>query len=160
MSLPYADSHFGRHRPGTRNDGTVDSESLESWIKQARLLAKDVGRDDVADSRIGNMLSASPVGADGNWPTEAVRDALDLFRSKPMITGFIIGKRNRRGVTTRMPGDGGNLEREEAAKYHTWAKALAYDHPHTAKALDHLAEDYERDAQRHDEDAERLDWEY
>lgn len=148
------------HLPGTRNDGTVDSESLESWIKQARVLARDVGREDVADSRIGNMLSASPVGADGNWPTEAVRDALDLFRSKPMITGFIIGKRNRRGVTTRMPGDGGNLEREEAAKYHTWAKALAYDHPHTAKALDCLAEDYERDAQRHDEDAERLDWEY
>lgn len=148
------------HIPGTRNDGTIDGEALEDWIKEARLLARDSGREDVADSRIGNMLSASPNGADDNWPAEAVRDVLDLFRSKPMITGFIIGKRNRRGVTTRMPGDGGNLEREEAAKYRAWSKALAYEHPHTAKALDSLAEAYERDAQRHDEDAERLDWEY
>lgn len=148
------------HIPGTRSDGTIDGEALESWIKQARLLARDVGREDVADRRIGNMLSASPIGTDDNWPTEAVRDALDLFRSNRMITGFIAGTINRRGVTTRAPHAGGDLERDEAAKYRAWAKALAYDHPHTAKALDHLAEDYERDAQRHDEDAERLDWEY
>ncbi len=145
--------------PGTRNDGTIDGEALEAWIKEARALAKAAGREDIADSRIGNMLSASPMGSDGNWPAEPVREAIDLFRSKPMIEGFQIGKSNRRGVTTRMPRDGGELERQEAAKYRTWAKAIAYDHPHTAKALDTLAESYDREARRHDEDAERLDWE-
>lgn len=144
--------------PGTRNDSAIDREILEAWIKQARLLAKEAGREDIADSRIGNMLSASPMGADGNWPAEAVRDVIDLFRSKPMIEGFWIGKSNRRGVTTRMPRDGGNLERQEAAKYRNWAKAIAYEHPHTAKALDTLADSYEDQARRHDEDAERLDW--
>lgn len=148
------------HLPGGHTDGTVDGEALEDWIKQARLFARDAGRDEVADDRIGNMLSASPVGADGNWPAEAVRDALDLFRSNRMITGFITGTINRRGVTTRALQAGGTLEREEAAKYRAWAKAITYEHPHTAKALDHLAEDYERDAQHHDEDAERLDWEH
>jgi ribose/xylose/arabinose/galactoside ABC-type transport system permease subunit len=29
----------------------------------------------------------------------AVREVIDLFRSKPMIEGFQIGKSNRRGVT-------------------------------------------------------------
>jgi hypothetical protein len=133
---------------------------LESWIKEARSLAKTAGREDIADSRIGNMLSASPVGADGNWPTEAVRDVIDLFRSKPMIKGFWIGKSNRRGVTTRMPRDGGNLERQEAAKYRKWAKGISLEHPHTAKALDTLADVYEDQARQRDEDAERLDWEY
>lgn len=146
--------------PGTRDGGTIDSEVLEAWIKEARSLAKAAGREDIADSRIGNMLSASPPGVDGNWPAEAVRDVLDLFRSKPMIEGFLIGKGNRRGVTTRMPRDGGNLERREAAKYRNWAKAIAYKHPHAAKALDTLADSYEDEARRHDEDAERLDWEY
>lgn len=146
--------------PGTRDDGTIDGVVLETWIKVARSLAKAAGRETTADSRIGHMLSASPVGADGNWPTEAVRDALDLFRSKPMIEGFWIGKSNRRGVTSRMPRDGGNLERQEAAKYRNWAKAIAYEHPHTAKALDTLADSYEDQARRHDEDAERLDWEF
>lgn len=148
------------HLPGTRDNGTLDGEVLEAWIKEARSLAKEAGREAIADSRIGNMLSASPVGADGSWPAEAVRDVLDLFRSKPMIEGFSIGKRNRRGVTTRLPRDGGNLERQEAAKYRDWAKAIAYEHPHTAKALDTLADSYEDQARRHDEDAERLDWRY
>jgi hypothetical protein len=145
--------------PGTRDDNTIDSEALEAWIKEARNLAKAVGREDIADSRIGNMLSASPMGLDGNWPAEPVREVIDLFRSKPMIEGFQIGKSNRRGVTTRGPRDGGDLERQEAAKYRRWAKAIAYDQPHTAKALDALADRYDDDARRHDERAERLDWE-
>jgi hypothetical protein len=41
------------------------------------------------------MLSASPTGADGNWPAEAVREVIDLFRNKPMIEGFWVGKSNR-----------------------------------------------------------------
>lgn len=145
--------------PGTRDDGRIDGEALESWIKEARTLAKAAGREDVADSRIGNMLSASPMGTDGNWPAEPVREMIDLFRSKPMIEGFRIGKSNRRGVTTRMPRDGGELERQEAAKYRVWAKAIAYEYPHTAKALDALADDYDWQARREDESAERLDWE-
>ena len=145
--------------PGTREDGTIDGVALEAWIKDARALAKAVGREDIADDQIGKMLSASPVGSDGIWPAEAVRDVIDLFRSKPMIEGFWVGKSNRRGVTTRMPHDGGELERNEAAKYRKWAATVVYDHPHTAKALDTLAESYEHQAHRHDEDAERLDWE-
>lgn len=146
--------------PGTRDNGTIDGEVLEAWIKDARSRAKAVGREEIADSRIGNMLSASPIGVDGKWPSEAVRNVIDLFRSKPMIDGFRIGKSNRRGVTSRMPGDGGKLERQEAAKYRQWAKAIAYDHPYTAKALDSLADSYEDEARRHDEDADRLDWEH
>jgi transcriptional regulator with XRE-family HTH domain len=144
--------------PGTRADGSIDGERLERWIKEARKLAEDVGRSGIADDRIGAMLSASPMGADGNWPAEAVRDAIDLFRSSAMSEGFQSGKANRRGVTMRMPRDGGLLERAEAANYRAWSKALAYDHPHTAKALNTMAESYEWQARRHDEDAERLDW--
>lgn len=148
------------HIPGQREDNTIDQDALETWIKEARALAKAVGREDIADSRIGQMLSASPMGADGNWPTEPVREVLDLFRSKPMLEGFRIGKANRRGVTTRMPGAGGNLERDEAVKYRGWANAIAFGHPHTAKALNELADSYERQAKREDEDAERRDWSY
>ncbi|MGE0760020.1 MAG: hypothetical protein AB7O38_23610, partial [Pirellulaceae bacterium] len=105
--------------PGTCDDDTIDGGILEDWIKEARMRAKAAGREVIADSRIGNMLSASPMGADGNWPAEPVREVIDLFRSKPMIEGFRIGKYNRRGVTVRMPRDGGALERQEAAKYQT-----------------------------------------
>jgi hypothetical protein len=145
--------------PGTRADRTIDGETLEAWIKEARSLAKAAGREDIADSKIGEMLSASPPGADGSWPAEPVRHVLDLFRSKAMINGFRVGKYNRRGVTTRRPRDGGQLERQEAAQYRAWADAIRYEHPYTAKALDALADIYEHEAIRHDENSRRLDWE-
>jgi transcriptional regulator with XRE-family HTH domain len=150
--------HLWNHIPGKCDDGTINGEALEAWIKEARALAKAAGRADIADSRIGNMLSTSPMGLDGNWPAEPIREVIDLFRSRPMIDGFRIGKYNLRGVTTRGPRDGGKLERQEAAKYRTWSKAIEYDHPHTAKTLAMLAESYDQDARRHDEDVERLDW--
>jgi transcriptional regulator with XRE-family HTH domain len=151
-------SHWDR-LPGTREDGSIDSQVLENWIKDARSMAKAVGREEIADDKIGAMLSASPMGADGNWPAEPVREVLDLFRSKPMLDGFQVGKRNRRGVTVRSPRDGGEQERSLSAQYRAWAKAISFEHPHTAKALDGLADAYDWEAQRHDEDAERLDWE-
>jgi transcriptional regulator with XRE-family HTH domain len=142
--------------PGTREDGSIDAGALEAWIKQARSLAKQAGRAGIADDQIGSMLSASPMGADGHWPAEAVREALDRFRSKPMLEGFYIGKRNRLGATMRAVS--GELDRQEAAQYRTWAKAIAFEHPRTAKALETLADGYERDARRHDEATERDDW--
>lgn len=145
--------------PGTRDDGTINAKFLEVWIKEARALAKGTGREEIANSRIGHMLSASPMGIDGNWPAEPVRDVIDRFRSKPMIEGFQVGKGNRRGVTSRRPRDGGDLERQEATKYRTWAKAIADDHPYTARALGSLADQYDWEARNHDERAERLDWE-
>jgi hypothetical protein len=145
--------------PGTRDDGTIDASALEAWVKEARRLAKGVGREDIADSRIGTMLSASPTGGDGFWPAEPVRAVIDLFRSKPMIEGFWIGRGNRRGVTTRDPGHGGQLERTEAAEYRKSAVAITYEYPYTAKALEMLADSYEEEARRHDEEAARRDWE-
>ncbi len=148
------------HIPGRRDDNTIDGVALEVWIKEARVLAKAAGRADIADDKIGVMLSASPMGADGNWPAEAVRDVLDLFHSKPMLEGFRVGKANRRGITTRLPGDGGEQERVLAAQHRAWAKAVVFEHPHTAKALDELADSFEWDAKREDESAERRDWSY
>ena len=145
--------------PGTREDGTIDGQVLEEWIKEVRSQAKAVGREYSADSRIGAVLSASPVGTDDVWPAEAVRDAIDLFRSTSMMGGFQFGKRNRRGVTTRALGEGGGLERQEAAQFRKWAAAIAYDHPHTARTLGAIADSYEHDARDQDERAERLDWE-
>ena len=76
-----------------------------------------------------------------------------------MMDGFRIGKHNRRGVISRAMRAGGSLERREAQTFRTAAKAIAYEQPHTAKTLDALADDYERQAREHDERAERLDWE-
>ena len=39
------------------------------------------------------------------------------------------------------------------------AETIQFDHSYTAGILTEIAESYDQDARRHDEDAERLDWE-
>ncbi len=140
--------------PGRREDGTVDAEHLEAWVREARLALAESDRSDIGDEQIGQVLSASPIGSDGIWPCEPVRELLESIGSSSMETGIHIGVVNSRGVTTRGPYDGGKQERDLAARYREWAKQAASQWPRTSRILRRLAEDYERDARRQDERAE------
>jgi hypothetical protein len=146
--------------PGTQSDGTIDKKALSAWIDEVLRLAKEKHRKDVGLEQIGRILSASPVGADGAWPAEAVREVLDEFESRTLLEGFCYGKMNRRGATTRLLRDGGALERAEVGKYRMWAKALESSNPYTAQALELLARRYEAEAIHHDDSSERLDWRF
>ncbi len=65
-----------------------------------------------------------------------------------------IGRNNARGVTSRSVYAGGEQERALSTKYHDWASKLTPQWPRTARMLRGLSESYERDAQRHDAEAE------
>src|ERR1700731_1816040 len=45
------------------------------------------------------------------WPPEPVRDIIEMCQSRDLEKGFQIGLYNRRGVTVRLPTDGGQQER-------------------------------------------------
>jgi transcriptional regulator with XRE-family HTH domain len=144
--------------PGARVDGTLDGAKLEAWIKEARKLAHAKGRGLVADQKIGELLSASKVDPDGIWPAVPIREVIEAIRSRDLETGVMIGKSNRRGVTTRAMGDGGDQERKLAKQYRDWSEAAAFDWPRTSGILENLAKNYDQQAKAHDDDAERLDW--
>lgn len=145
--------------PGTQDDGTIDPQALDAWVREARKLAQEKGRLDITDQKIGEILSAAPMGADGIWPALPVRDLIDQgVRSKHIDLGFELGKRNRRGITSRLPRDGGELERGEAGFYRKMSRLTNVEWPHISAILDRLAKSYEHDAGWHDDDAERLDW--
>jgi transcriptional regulator with XRE-family HTH domain len=144
--------------PGTNVDGSIDGAKLEDWVKEARKLAHNMGRGRVADEKIGEVLSASKIDADGIWPALPIREVIENTRSRDLETGVMIGKSNRRGVTTRAMGDGGNQERALAKQYREWSEATVFDWPRTSAILENLAKNYDHQAKAHDEDAERLDW--
>ncbi|MBI7042668.1 hypothetical protein JET83_05265 [Pseudomonas aeruginosa] len=146
--------------PGTQSDGSIDKNALSKWIVEVLRLAKDRHREGIAMSQIGVILSASPVGADGIWPAEAVREVIEQFEDKTLLDGFLVGQIDRRGVTTRLLGDGGALERAEMAKFRKWAEALESEYPATAAALEKIARRYEAEASHHDDSAERQEWRY
>lgn len=85
-------------------------------------------------------------------------EILETVANDDIDQGFVIGLYIRRGVTTRMPTDGGGLERGEAAMYPADAKASALLWPRTRAVLERIADGYEADAAREDQTAEQRDW--
>ena len=78
---------------------------------------------------------------------------MEATGSQALESGIHTGVVNNDGVTTRGVFDGGDLERNKAARYREWSKQVASGSPRTGRLLRRLAEGYERDARRHDDEA-------
>ena len=144
--------------PGAQPDGKIETAALEAWVSKARELAKARGRDAIADLEIGKILSASPPGSDGVWPSPPVREVIEIAGSAHLEEGFVTGHFNRRGVTGRLPGEGGKQERNLVEKFEGFAKATRSEWPRTSGVLDKIARGYAEDARGHDDDTEQFDW--
>lgn len=139
--------------PGHNDLDDLQTERLAEWIAKVRQSCTELGRGDIADICIGKVLSCAPIGTDGVWPCEPVRDVMEDIQSEPMMRGAHTGLYNSRGAHWR--GEGGDQERELADKYRNWARALQVSHPIVAsKLLFQLAETYEREAGREDVEAD------
>lgn len=143
-----------RDLPGRRENGTVDGQHLAQWVRDARLAFAESDRADIGDEQIGQVLAASPPGADGIWPAEPVRDIIETIGSTSIETGIYTGVVNDRGVTSRGLFDGGQQERNLAVRYRDLGKQTTGAWPRTSRILRGLAESFERDAQREDAEAE------
>jgi DNA-binding transcriptional regulator YiaG len=139
--------------PGQRDDGSVDKDELFSWADAARKLYREGGREEIGDQTIGELLSHAPHGIDGAWPTEGVRDLLEIDDGEHIRKGFCVGTLNSRGVTSRAYDEGGSQERELAKKFGRHAAALCETHPRLAETLEKIQTHYENDARREDLEA-------
>ncbi|MGH3950330.1 MAG: hypothetical protein ACRDSE_14590, partial [Pseudonocardiaceae bacterium] len=145
-----------RTLPGQRDDGTIDAEHLTEWVRAARLALSDSGRAAIGDEQIGQVLAASPVGTDGVWPAEPVREIIENVGNARIDAGLHIGKTNQRGVTSRGIFDGGDQERALEKKYRDMAATVSTRWPRTARILRGIADSYQREARRNDAEAERM----
>ncbi len=142
-----------RRLPGYDDAGQLRAERLLQWVVSVRRRCAELGRSDVCDHCIGELLAHAPVGDDDVWPCEPVREVMEEVRSKALTQGAHMGVYNSRGVQWR--GEGGDQERALAAKYRRWALALRFSHPFVAaNLLDDLAETYEREAGMEDMEAD------
>jgi hypothetical protein len=145
-----------RTLPGNKPDGTVDHSILDTWVTEARESLAKVERVRGGDHCIGQLLSGAPVGSDGIWPTEAVRDVIESIESDALREGFEIGKLNARGVTTRGALDGGVQEVVLADRYENDARQVATRWPSVARVLRNLAAHYRESARYEDLHMQRM----
>ena len=144
--------------PGMIDDGTIDADMLTEWVSEARRLCTERDRRDIGDQQIGAVLANAPVGDDGVWPGEPVRDLLDGLSSPSHIgIGFRVGRYNQRGVTSRGVYDGGAQERSLAEGYRSDASRISSRWPFTAKLLREIADGYDADAREVDSRAKWAD---
>jgi addiction module HigA family antidote len=135
--------------PGQDEPGELSAKALAQWVSRVRQSASELSRLDVADTCIGGLLAHAPVGADGVWPCEPVRQAMEEVHSEQLMRGAHTGVYNLRGVVWR--GEGGDQERELAAKYRKWSLALQSTYPYVASVLlMRLVRTYEAEARRED----------
>ncbi|WP_343699590.1 hypothetical protein [Caulobacter sp.] len=144
--------------PGRDAAGTIDAAALETWVEAVRHDAQVCGRLGVADSTIGRMLASAPRAEAAAWPPPAICQLLERTRSDQLDTGFELGVYNRRGMTVRMPGDGGAQERVLVQRYRDDAKAAGARWPRVRRVLERIAQHYQQDAVRQDQAAERRNW--
>lgn len=140
--------------PGINDNGSVDSEKLRHWVSRAHELAWACGRGKTADHHIGQVLAYYPIGVDGAWPHEALRDFMEDLENKDLEDGIDMGIRNNRGVTTRSICEGGIQERTIADRYLSYSHTLSNGWPRTARLMKKIARFYEACASHEDSSAE------
>ena len=138
--------------PGRDENGELSAKKLGAWVKAVRDACESLGRLEVADITIGEMLAHAPPDSERVWPCEPVRDVLEELHSTAIMQGAHTGLFNSRGVHSR--GEGGAQERALADKYRAWAEVLQYTHPFVAsELLMGMVRTYEHDARREDTEA-------
>ncbi len=141
--------------PGKTPEGSIDASKLIQWIDDVIRLAKEQGFLEVALRQIGEVLSYSTGEADRQWPCNSVCEVLEHYGDARIDQNFIIGVFNQRGVVGRELYEGGVQERTLAQKYRNYASQVIFNYPRVSKILDHIAADYERVAEREDQEAEK-----
>ena len=141
--------------PGMQEDGTIDGIKLREWIDEARTLARECGRLEVADSRIGQLLAKYPERSP-HWPARTIFQVIEDINTEKLKMGYSIGMRNKQGVTVRGAFDGGSIERERAEYFGALASEHMCDYPNVAGIFQQLQVAYGELANSHDEIAERV----
>lgn len=151
--------------PGDEQRREAQAAALESWCLQ--LLQLLSAHRETALGIVGMMLARpAPDAPDGIWPCRTARRFLDLFITDPqelrILGAAMMGeKRQERGMTSRAIGEGGAQERALAEQFLQGAERLqAQKWPRTAALLLELAQYYQEEARRHDDDAVDDAWRY
>lgn len=132
--------------PGKLSDDAFDKKIFTNWLNEAMRITKETGHSEIAQNRIGHVLTNAPKDPNGLWIHRAVASALNERDAGKMRSGFTIELYNQRGVHGFTAG---REERELAQRNREKAEALeTAGYSRFATAMREFARGYERDAER------------
>ena len=140
--------------PWMSSDWVIDEIKLNNYMETAIGLFKKFDRFEIWCKKLWEILAHSPVGSDGIWPCEAIRNVIEKFNNTNLNIGFVVWKRNQRGTTSRWMFEWWVQEKKLAEEYSNWANKLKISHRVTSKILRDIWEQYISEARREDERVE------
>lgn len=145
--------------PGMREDQSIDSTILESWVEKVRALGESEDILDCVDDQIGLILSRYPRNSP-YWPEEHIFEIIDQVNSRRLNEGYQVGLFNSGGATVRGAYDGGDIERNRAAYFEDLESSYRMKFPVVAGIFKQLKEEYLHFAHGADRSAELTRFEY
>lgn len=140
--------------PGSLDGCDPTAEQIRTWVVRVWEALAASGRALIAPIVIGEALSGPATDPDGTWPSQPVRDVLELEHNRHLEEGLHMGRWNQRGATVRGAYDGGAQERELAWQYRQWAERVRGTWDRSAVLLEDMASSYDEHARREDQSAE------
>ena len=125
------------------SNGKVDKGALFAWVVEFKELLKQQKQTRLFTHFLGRIFAYSPIGEDGYYPHESIRDAIQEYGDQSLENEYVISVFNQRGVFSPT---GGVAERELAKKYKKNADAVRVRYPKVASIYDRLSERYLYDA--------------
>ena len=125
------------------SNGKVDKEALFVWIAEFKELLRQQSQTRLFTHFLGRIFAYSPIGDDGYYPHESIREAIQEYGDQSLGNEYVISVFNQRGVFSPT---GGVAERELAKKYKKNADAVRVRHSKVASIYDRLSERYLYDA--------------
>ena len=140
--------------PGLQRDGTFSKEEFREFVTHLKKRSAEDGYVKGMQHVLGKLLAYAPETRDGDWPPQCVCEVLDAQENDRLRSSFQSGIYNKRGITSRSPYDGGEQERQIAARYDGYAERCQIEYPLASETLTEIANSYRRDATGYDRDAE------
>lgn len=132
-------------------------EDFKSYIKHLQELAIERNLVKMTNHTIGHLLAYIP--ENDNYPPEYLSDMIEQLSDKTVDESYRIQMFNKRGVTTRSINAGGDIERRLIERYQRYANKTRFSYPRITKIFNELIIEYQRIAQKEDNEAKLIDLE-
>lgn len=147
ISQSLFDFYYKTHFCPCENKGDIDYCELKDWVDKFTEKLTEQKQSKLLGHELGRLFAYSPVGEDGYYPHESVREIIEELANDRLRSSYVSAECNKRGVYSP---DAGRTEKEMALRYKENADGVRIIYPETAKIYDSLYESYyyESEAER------------
>ena len=144
--------------PGMKSDGTIDGSYLKTYLEKLQQCAETCHRTHVMPLVIGRILGNMPETKD--YPSDLMCELVEFFDNDDIDNEICCCLSNRRGMSSRSPYDGGEIERSHVATFKLYRDRTLTRSPRLTKVFESEIKSYEHMAVVEDERGKLTDLNY